>query len=134
MITVAEFTERLCRLGAARGPRRFPRRRRDRLILMKSIAMLLDSAREYTEREINDLLRAWKDEIAPEIETDHVMLRRLLVDYGHLESTADGSRYRVGFPPSPAVFEFGVDGIDQRATIAAYLGQAARRERPPGAR
>jgi len=129
MITVEEFNERLCRLGADRGPRRFPRRRRDRQILMKSIVMLLDSAHEYTEPEINDLLIAWKQRIAPAIETDHVMLRRLLVDYGHLERTADGSRYRMGFPASPAIFDFEIDGIDQEAMIAAYREQAARKDR-----
>jgi hypothetical protein len=130
VITVEEFMERLCRLGADRGPRRFPKKRRDRQILAKSIVMTLDSSRTYTEPEVNDLLMAWNRDIAPAIQTDHVMIRRLLVDYGHLERTADGSRYRMGFPPSPVAFEFEVDGIDQRSMIAAYLDQVKRRPRP----
>lgn len=133
MITVEEFVDRICRLGADRGPRRFPKRRRDRQILMKSIVMQLDSAREYSEPEINDALIQWKREIAPAIETDHVMLRRVLVDHGNLERTADGARYRVGFPSSPVLFEFEIDGIDLRAMVAAYCEQAARKVRPPGA-
>ena len=60
MISPEEFVERLCRLGADRGPRRFPRKARDRDILIKSIVMLLDSDRTYTERQINVMLRAWK--------------------------------------------------------------------------
>ena len=40
--------------------------------------------------------------------------------------------YRVGFPPSPALFELEIDGIDLRAMVAAYREQAARRTRPPG--
>jgi len=129
MISTGEFVERLCRLGADRGPRRFPRRRRDRAILMKSIVMVLDSAREYSEREINAHLKAWKRDVAPAIETDHVAIRRLLVDYGQLERTADGKRYRVGFPPRPTAFALEVDEIDLRATVAAFIEREERRAR-----
>jgi len=129
MISVDEFVERLCRLGADRGPRGFPRKRRDRQILMKSILLLLESDRIYTEPEIGESLRRWQEEVAPAIQTDHVTLRRLLVDYGHLERTADGGAYRVGFPAHAVAFELEVDEIDVRATIAAYRDYQARR--PP---
>ena len=122
MISPEEFVERLCRLGADRGPRRFPRKQRDREILMKSIVMLLESDRTYTEGQINSALQDWSRAVAPAINTDHVTLRRLLVDHGHLERTADGGTYRIGFPPRPVVFDLEVDEIDVRATIAAYRG------------
>lgn len=131
MISIDEFVERLCRLCADSGPRGFPRRRRDRQILMKSIKMQLDSSRTYTEAEINALLRAWNREIAPAIETDHVTLRRLLVDYGHLDRTPDGRVYRVGFPPGPVAFELEVDEVDLKGTIAAYLDHTRSRRRSP---
>ena len=131
MVTVDEFVERLCRLGADRGPRGFPRRQRDRLILIKSIVMSIDGSRIYHEREIDTLLRAWKRDVAPAIDTDHVTLRRLLVDQGHLERTADGRAYRLGFPPVPLAFELAVEEIDVRATIAAYLEHVRSRRRPP---
>jgi hypothetical protein len=121
MITVEEFVERVCLLGADRGPRRFPRKRRDRQIMVKSVLMLLDSTRTYTEPEINALLKDWNRDVAPAIRTDHVTLRRLLVDYGHLERTADGRSYRVGFPPSPVAFDLEIDDIDVKATVAAYV-------------
>lgn len=127
MISVEEFVERLCRLGADRGPRRFPRKRRDRDILMKSISMRLDSARTYTEREINQLVIDWKRDVAPAIDTDHVSIRRLLVDYGKLERTADGAHYREGFPLGEPLFDLEVDEIDLRATIAAYQDHQRRR-------
>ena len=127
MIEVEEFVERLCRLGADRGPRRFPRKQRDRQILMKSIVMGMDSDRGYTEREINERLQAWTREVAPAINSDHVTLRRMLVDYGHLERVRDGSEYRVGFPARPVAFDLEVDDIDLRATIAAYLDQVRRK-------
>jgi hypothetical protein len=132
MISPEEFVERLCRVGADRGPRRFPRKRRDRAILIKSFAMLLDPDRTYTELEVNALLQDWNREVAPAIDSDHVTLRRLLVDYGHLERTADGRAYRLGFPPRPVAFDLEVDDIDVRATIAAYRDHAERRRRRRG--
>jgi len=127
--------ERLCRVGADRGPRRFPRKPRDREILMKSFVMGLDSDATYTEEEVNAALIDWGRAVAPAIATDHVTIRRLLIDYGHLERTADGGRYRVGFPPRPLAFDLEVDAIDVRATVAAYIDhvrrvRAARRPKP----
>jgi hypothetical protein len=120
VISVEEFAERLCRLGADRGPRGFPRKPRDREILMKSLVLGLDAARVYTEPQINALLQRWSRDVAPAIAVDHVTLRRLLVDHGHLERTADGSRYRVGFPPGMVAFDLAVFDLDLRATVAAY--------------
>lgn len=96
---------------------------------MKSIVLTLDSTVEYDEQEINARLMAWNREIAPEIECDYVTLRRLLVDYGELERTADGGRYRVGFPVRPVAFSLEIDALDQRATVAAYRMEQARRRR-----
>jgi hypothetical protein len=132
VISAEEFVERLCKVGADRGPRRFPRTARDREILMHSIVMTLDSSRSYTERQINDALRAWNRDVAPAIEIDHVTLRRLLVDRGRLERTADGARYRVGFPARSVAFDLAVYDLDLRATVAAYLEyQRSRPRRKP---
>jgi len=66
-------------------------------------------------------------DVAPALETDHVTLRRMLVDYGHLERTADGRAYRVAFPARPTAFALDVDEIDVRATVAAYRAWLASR-------
>ena len=134
MIGLDEFVERVCKLGADRGPRPFPRRRRDREILLKSVVLDLDGAREYREREINERLKAWSREVAPAIDVDHVTLRRLLVDQGLLERTADGSRYRVGFPPGMVAFDTDIFDLDLRATVAAYRDEATRRKLTSGVR
>ena len=94
---------------------------------MKSIVMQLDSAVEYSEPEINARLMTWNREIAPEIECDYVTLRRLLVDYGELERTADGRFYRVGFPTRPTAFALEIDELDLRSTVAAYRMEQSRR-------
>jgi hypothetical protein len=129
VITLDEFVERLCRVGADRAPRAFPRRRRDREILLRSIVMLLDPDRTYAEREINARLEAWRRDVAPAIETDHVTLRRLLVDRGYLERTADGRSYRVGFPPAGPVFDLEIWELDLPATVAAYRERLGGRRR-----
>jgi hypothetical protein len=133
VITLDEFVSRLCQLGADRGPRAFPRRRRDRDILIKSIRMGMDSERVYTEPEINESLRRWRRDVAPAITTDHVTLRRILVDHGHLERTADGRVYRVGFPARTVAFELEIDDLDLPATISAYRESVRSRRRgaPP---
>lgn len=98
---------------------------------MKSIVMLLDSDAEYSEQEVNERLIRWNREIAPEIECDYVTLRRLLVDYGELERTADGGWYRMGFPARPVAFAMDIDELDLHAIVAAYRMEQARRRRPP---
>jgi hypothetical protein len=123
MISLEEFVERLLLLGADRGPRGFPRARRDREILMKSVTLELDEKRIYSEREINAQLKRWKREIAPALDCDHVTLRRWLVDYGHLERTRDGKEYRVGFPPKAVVFDTEIFDVDLVSTVAAYLAE-----------
>ncbi len=135
MISLDEFLDRLFRLAVDRGPRRFPRKTRDRQILTKSILLQLDSARLYDEKEINERLQAWLRDCAPAIETDHVTLRRLLVDRGDLGRTADGGAYRVGFPPGGVLFEREVDDVDVQATVEAFrlhLENQPKRRGPGG--
>jgi hypothetical protein len=72
--------------------------------------------------------------VAPAIETDHVTIRRLLIDYGQLERTADGRAYRVGFPPRPLAFDLEIEELDLRATVAAYLEHQRRRRSERSAR
>lgn len=134
MITLDEFVERLCKVAADRGPRAFPRSGTDREVLFQSIALSLDSARSYSEREINDALNRWKRDVAPAIDIDHVTLRRLLVDYGRLERTADGGAYRVGFPPRAVAFDLRIYDVDLPTTIAAYQEYAAKKRQMAKAR
>lgn len=129
MVTLDEFVERLCRVGADRGPRSFPRSGVDREVLFQSIVLTLDSARSYSEREINEALLAWNRDVAPAIDIDHVTLRRTLVDYGRLERTADGRAYRVGFPPKAMAFDLRIWDVDLPGTIAAYKEWAADKRR-----
>ncbi len=70
----------------------FPTREKRRLILLKEIATRFTPDRRYSEQEVNAILGA--------VYEDHVLLRRLLIDYGLLARRPDGSEYwRVSAPP-----------------------------------
>lgn len=95
---------------------------------MKSFLMCLDGSATYSEIEINEEIQCWNRDVAPEVATDHVTVRHLLIDYGLLERTANGGKYQVGFPPRPAAFDLEIDEIDVRATVAAYRDEMKRRQ------
>ena len=69
----------------------FPTREKRRLILLRQIATRFAPDRTYTEKEINKILGAVYD--------DHVLLRRLLIDYKFLTRRPDGSEYRLAIGP-----------------------------------
>ena len=69
----------------------FPTREKRRLILLRQIATRFEPDRIYSEKEVNKILGAVYD--------DHVLLRRLLIDYKFLTRRPDGSEYRLTATP-----------------------------------
>ena len=57
----------------------------------------------YDESEINNILQLWLSAVGVQIGSDHVTLRRELVDAGYLVRDADGRSYRLAEPPRPPV-------------------------------
>ena len=94
-ITVAEFKARLVDLCLKSGLTGFPRGRRDRHILLRSVADTLDPAVTYRQDDVTDRLAFWFADIGQAIELDRVSLRRLMVDYGYLVRDKAGTSYRV---------------------------------------
>jgi hypothetical protein len=62
-----------------------PTKYKKEFIVIRRIAEVFDKGRTYTEKEVNALL-------AP-IYHEHVIIRRMLVDFGFLQRKADGSAY-----------------------------------------
>ena len=129
-ITAAEFSKRLAGLCLTSGLAGFPRKERDRQILLKSVVMTMDRTLEYTEPEIDDRLIYWLTDIARSVQFDHVSLRRLLVDYGYLYRDSAGSSYRV-VPAGRGgvVFDAEVDELDVYSVIGAAMKAAQDRKR-----
>jgi hypothetical protein len=63
----------------------WPKKQKDKLILLRRIAGLFQEGRRYTEKEVNAIL-------AP-VWHDHVTIRRYLIEYRFLDRKADGSEY-----------------------------------------
>lgn len=68
---------------------RIPVPNRTRIPLLAYLAEKFEKDRDYTEKEINQIITVWHTF------NDYFILRRLLVDYGFLDRVPDGSRYWV---------------------------------------
>jgi DNA-binding CsgD family transcriptional regulator len=63
----------------------WPKKQKDKLVLLKKIVGLFQRDKRYTEKEVNAILRpVWGD---------HVTIRRYLIEYRFLERTSDCSAY-----------------------------------------
>jgi hypothetical protein len=129
-ITRHEFERRLILLCVRSGMRGLPRTRRDREILLKSIALLLTSDRVYTEAEIGTTIRLWLGAVAVRLQTDHATLRRHLVEQGYLVRDPWGSEYRLHEPTTTGIaFESDVDFVNVLSLVIAATEQMQRRRR-----
>jgi hypothetical protein len=64
----------------------WPRKQKEKLVLLLRIAGLFEPGRAYSEREVNAVLRpVW---------SDYAELRRYLIEYGFMSRKPDGSDYR----------------------------------------
>ncbi len=111
-------------LGALHGGRRA-----DFLVVTAAAALACARGRDYTEAEINALLRDWLAGPGAMLSTDHVELRRWLVDCGLLARDGYGRRYaRTDAAGEWLAVLAALDGADLSAEAgAARAAEAARR-------
>ena len=64
----------------------FSPKEKKKIVILRRIAKEFSPGRDYSEKEINELLKA--------IYPDFATLRRALIDYGYLTRTPDGRVYR----------------------------------------
>ena len=127
-ISVAEFKERLAVICLGGRESCFPRRSRDRHILYRCVIQSLDSARKYSESDLNEALQKWLADIGACLEIDHVTLRRYLIDERYLSRDSNGSGYRVNPGGSTQfAFESSVTAVDPIAVIQAARDKVAER-------
>jgi len=70
----------------------------DFALVLAAAARVFAPVREYRERDVNDLLRAWLATTGAMLDVDHVELRRWLVDTGVLARDGFGRAYALGTP------------------------------------
>jgi len=129
IISLDEFENRLEALCLGRGGRGLPRRHRDQNILLKSIELVLESNKDYTENELNEALKKWLTDIGQAVEIDHVTLRRHLVDGGYLYRDRAGLSYKVCNRKMADLFEPAINTIDPAIVIENALKRREQRKR-----
>jgi tRNA(adenine34) deaminase len=76
-------------------------RQQDLGVVLAAAALAFDDGATYTEAEVNERLKAWLADPGAMLGTDHVELRRWLVDTQLLERDGYGRRYaRTAVPPA----------------------------------
>ena len=65
----------------------FPSKEKKKIIILQHIAKEFDGNKEYSERQVNDILMHFFD--------DYVTVRRYMIEYGFMERNRDCSVYRV---------------------------------------
>ncbi len=66
--------------------RRWPKKQKEKLLILDRIALCFETGKEYAEKEVNSILSGMTE--------DYVTIRRYLIDYGLLERQPGGSAYR----------------------------------------
>jgi len=128
-ITAERFKKRLADLCVGSGPGGLPRRPADREILFTSVLLTLRREEGYTQKTLDRELVRWLTSIAEPIETDHVTLRREMVDRGFLVRESDGSQYRAAIPDWwTSAFESGVLEVDVPEVVERARQERARRK------
>ena len=95
--------------------------------VLASAALCVDAGRVLSEREINAALLDWLEHEGAFARTDHVELRRILVDCGLLERDGFGRAYRRREPtPEFAAIFRELEGFDVRGAVARTRAEAAR--------
>jgi hypothetical protein len=63
----------------------FSMKEKYKLVILRELAKRFDKGKSYTEKQVNELLKASFD--------DYVTLRRYLIEYGFMDRKLDGSQY-----------------------------------------
>jgi len=102
MKTPSDFVSAWCRLAVKHrvglGPL-MGARGDEFAVVVAAASLAVPSVTPLSEREVNDRLVAWLAGPGAMLSTDHVELRRWLVDLGLLERDGYGREYRRAAPP-----------------------------------
>lgn len=129
-VDMTEFRQRLeavCGRGGAPG---FPRKQRDRHILLRAALHCLPKSAPYAEPDVNDALEGWLARTGISANIDHVTLRRYLVDNGYLRRDRGGLEYTVDPAGHGEVeFEPGVAEVDAAEVLQTMEQRALEKKK-----
>jgi hypothetical protein len=121
-ITKSQFSDRFVSLIL--DGRDLPKKSLDRHILFISSILKIDPQRQYSESELNDVLRIWTTRFGANFGLDHVTLRRFLIDEKYIKRDDAGMSYELETTDPPYTFDQTIESVDLEELI-----NEARRER-----
>jgi hypothetical protein len=129
VVSKDHFMKRISDLCLRSGLSGFPKEDIDQHILLKSAVLALGQAEVFTEKEINEKLKYWNQQVQMK-DIDHVTMRRQLVDTGYLTRSKDGSEYHVS-PNGRGRYQFedAIEQLDIAEMIAAARKEIEQRKR-----
>jgi hypothetical protein len=127
-LTAAEYEKRLVALciGGCRG---FPKKERDRHVMLFAASHCFERGLIYTEKEVDAAIRAWLERGCPSLQIDEVTIRRELIDSSYLMRDDAGRFYAVGPGPAAIGYSEDVAGVDPIRVIANALQTREDRKR-----
>lgn len=129
-ITKQYFEKKLIALCLRSGMSAFPTNQENQNVLFKSAVLSMDISRTYTDKEINQRLEYWLDNICPLETVDFITLRRWLVDAGYLTRNKEGSCYQISpSAPEAQYFEDAIEEIDVEEVLNTAREEINRRKR-----
>lgn len=97
--------------------------------VLAAATLAIPADRASSEREVNDALRAWLAGPGAMLATDHVELRRWLVDLHLVERDGYGREYRRAQPPAAYAGAIEAMSVADPAAVAAQAREEVARDR-----
>ena len=126
-ITRSDFANAFAHL--VMGRHLLPKKHHELQMLLLSTILNLDLRQNYREKEINDELRAWISRFGQDLSTDHVTLRRYLVDESLLSRDPSGTTYTLNEQGQFFSFDSSIRQLDLGELIVKAEAARATRKR-----
>ncbi|MBU1699120.1 MAG: DUF2087 domain-containing protein [Candidatus Eisenbacteria bacterium] len=95
-----------------------PKKEEDRHVLLKSIVLTMNPQKEYSHKELQEILIEWLEGVGRSVGSDHAALRREMVDDGFLTRDPAGTTYKINSQaPVNSAFDETVESIDTVAAV-----------------
>ena len=119
-VSKSDYIDKLNKLCGKNDLIQFPKKYKDRLVLLGSIVLSLKPQKQYSEKLINESIKEWINKMADKSYLDYVTLRRYLIDFGLLKRDPAGSEYYIAESKIDSLFEKSIWAIDPFSLIKEF--------------
>lgn len=122
-ISKSDYIDRLNKLCGRSDLIQFPKKYKDRLVILGSIVFSLKSQKQYSEKLINETIIEWIRMMASKSYLDCVTLRRYLIDFGLLKRDPAGRKYYVAESELDVLFEKSIRTVELFSLVKEFRAQ-----------